>query len=58
MAEGKWKLEAFDGSWEKYLTIWSPNGIEIRVDYDDVDHQEAERVARAIVREMNKVAKS
>lgn len=42
-----WTMEPFDGS-DKEITIYAGD-VRVEVDYDDVDHEEAELVARFIL---------
>lgn len=42
-----WTMEPFDSS-DKEIYIYAGD-VRVMVDYDDVDHEEAERVARFIL---------
>lgn len=46
----KFWIEEHDGA-DKYFMIYGP--IELKIDYDDADHKEQDRLAEKLVRILN-----
>lgn len=49
-----WQIEPYDRAVAKHIAVEGPNGFVFYVDFDDVDHEEVERMLPLVVDALNR----